>query len=196
MAFNEQNLFEPETLVINRHDQVWFDSLSTTFANIYQTDEYGKPLEGSRAIFQPQLNSINYFMKQFEHVGIYYYTTDIHQEKERKSSPPLAVIVLSDIRFHYRLIRLSDFDSQPIITNINDFVIWQFEEIIQYNLIQLRSNETMENLISCHERAVSGRNRQCLAVECIMSGVFYFANPGKQRERGEKQVEKTFSSRI
>lgn len=118
-------------------------------------------------------------MKQFEQVGIYYFTTDIQQEK--KTSSPLAVIVLPDIRFHYQLIRLSDFDSQALITNINDFVIWQFEEIIQCNLIQLRSNETLENLVSCHERAVRGRNRQCLAVECIMPGIFFFANPGKRR---------------
>ena len=122
-------------------------------------------------------------MKQFEQIGIYYFTTDVNYEKEKKTDPPLAVIVLPDIRFHYNLIRLSDFDSQALITNINDFVIWQFEEIICFNLIQLRSNETLEDLVSCHDRAARGRNRQCLAVECIMPGIFYFANPGRENER-------------
>lgn len=121
-------------------------------------------------------------MKQFEHIGIYYFTTDV----EKTSASPLAVIVLPDIRFHYNLIRLSDFDSQALMTNINDFVIWQFEEIICFNLIQLRSNEKLEDLASCHDRAARGRNRQCLAVECIMPGIFYFANPGRRSEKRMK----------
>jgi len=159
-----------------------FNSISTTLANIYRTDEYGNYFERNKPIFQPQLNSINYFIQQFQQTGIYYFSTDINIDKEKRFSisPPLAIIVLPEIRFHNKLIRLSDFDSQAIITNINDFMIWQFEQIIRFNVIQLRSNETIEDLVSCHDRAVSGRNRQCLAVECIMPGTFYFANPGKK----------------
>lgn len=126
-----------------------------------------------KAIFQSQLNTINIYMEQFSHIGIYYFSTTIKEK-------PLAIIVLPEIRFHYKLIRLSDFDSQAIRTNINDFIIWQFEQIIRFNSIQLRSNETLQDLVSCHDRATSGRNRQCLAVECIMPGTFYFANPGKK----------------
>lgn len=183
MTFNEQNIFEPNTIIINRYDQVWFDSISTTLANIYRTDEYGNYFEGNKPIFQSQLNSINYFLQKFQQTGIYYFSTDINIDKNKQSSstsPPLAIIVLPEIRFHYKLIRLSDFDSQAIITNINDFIIWQFEQIIRFNVIQLRSNETLQDLVSCHDRAVSGRNRQCLAVECIMPGTFYFANPGRK----------------
>jgi hypothetical protein len=121
---------------------------------------------------------MNYFMQQFSRTGIYYFTTDINNEKEKKS-PPLAIIVLPEIRFHYKYIRLSDFDSQAIITNINDFIIWQFEQLIRFSIIQLRLKETLQDLVSCHERAIPGRNRQCLAVECIMPGTFYFANPGR-----------------
>jgi hypothetical protein len=121
-------------------------------------------------------------MQQFQETGIYYFSTDILNNKRIKSStsPPLAIIVLPEIRFHYKLIRLSDFDSEAIITNINDFIIWQFEQIIRFNVIQLRSNESLEDLVSCHDRAASGRNRQCIAVECIMPGTFYFANPGRK----------------
>ncbi|CAF4428119.1 unnamed protein product, partial [Rotaria magnacalcarata] len=76
----------------------------------------------------------------------------LDQEKKASKSPPLAIVVLPEIRFHYKLIRLSDFDPDAIITNINDFVVWQFEQIIRYGLIQLRSNETLEDLVSCHDR--------------------------------------------
>jgi hypothetical protein len=121
--------------MINRYDQVWFDSTSTTLANIYRTDEYGNHLEVNQPIFQPRLNSINYFMQPFQQTGIYYFSTDINRDNEKKTSisPPLAIIVLPEIRFHYKLIRLSDFDSQAMITNINDFIIWQFEQLIRYN---------------------------------------------------------------
>jgi hypothetical protein len=175
-------MFEPNTIIINRNDQVWFNSISTILANIYRTDEYGNYLEENKPIFQPQLNSINYFMQKFRQIGVYYFSTDANSDKntEISSSPPLAIIVLPEIRFHYKLIRLSDFDSQAIITNINDFIIWQFEQIIRFGVIQLRSNETLEDLVACHDRAVPGRNRQCLAVECIMPGTFYFANPGRK----------------
>lgn len=181
MKANEQNMFEPNTLVINQYDQIWFDSASLTFTNFFRTDEYGNHLEADKPIFQPQLNSVNFFMQQFQQTGIYYFSSDNTDDHEKQSfkSSPLAVIVLPEIRFHYKLIRLSDFDSQAIITNINDFIIWQFEQIIRFNVIQLRFNETLQDLVSCHDRAVSGRNRQCLAVECIMPGTFYFANPGR-----------------
>jgi hypothetical protein len=180
--------------MINRYDQVWFDSTSTTLANIYRTDEYGNHLEVNQPIFQPRLNSINYFMQPFQQTGIYYFSTDINRDNEKKTSisPPLAIIVLPEIRFHYKLIRLSDFDSQAMITNINDFIIWQFEQLIRYNVIQLRSNETLQDLVSCHDRAIPGRNRQCLAVECIMPGVFYFANPGKKNVIYEMNIKDRF----
>ncbi|CAF4284439.1 unnamed protein product, partial [Adineta steineri] len=181
-------MFEPNTIIVNRYDQVWFDSIS---ANIYRTDEYGNQLDVDKAIFQPQLNSMNYFMQQFKQIGIYYFSTDIkndnYREKFSPSSSPLAIIVLPEIHFHYKFIRLGDFDFQAIITNINDFVIWQFEQIIRFGVIQLRSNETLQDLASCHDRAVSGRNRQCLAVECIMPGIFYFANPEFERVTGSEQ---------
>lgn len=149
--------------------------------NIYRTDEYGNHLEDNKPVFQPQPNSVNYYVEKFRKTGIYYFTLDAvhYQGIHSLKSIPLAVIVLPAIRFHYRLIRLSDFDSQAIITNINDFVIWEFEQIIRYNVIQLRSNETLDDLISCHDRAVAGRNRQCLALECSMHGTFFFANPGR-----------------
>ncbi|CAF3704714.1 unnamed protein product [Rotaria sp. Silwood1] len=189
VTYNEQNMFEPHTLVINRYDQVWFNSISTTLTNIYQTDEYGNHLEENKPVFQPQLNSMNCFMQQLRQTGIYYFSNDISSDDEKKSfkAPPLAVIVLPEIRFHYKLIRLSDFDSQTIITTVNDFIIWEFEQIIRFNVIQLRSNETLQDLISCHDRAIPGRNRQCLAVECIMPGTFHFANPEFERVTGSDQ---------
>ncbi|UJR13408.1 hypothetical protein I4U23_000423 [Adineta vaga] len=183
VSYNEENIFEPNTLIINQNDQVWFESMSKIFANIYRTDEYGNHLELYKPIFQPQTNSINCFMQQFHRTGIYYFSTisDKLDGNISMNSTPLAIIVVPEIRFHYKFIHYSNFDSQAIITNINDFIIWQFEQIIRFGLIQLRSNETLEDLRSCHDRAVSGRNRQCLAVECIMPGVFYFANPEFER---------------
>ncbi|CAF4237631.1 unnamed protein product [Rotaria socialis] len=186
---NERNTFEPHTLVINRNDQVWFNSRSKNLVNIHRTDEYGNYLDVNKPIFQPQLNSVNCFMQQFQQTGIYYFSTDavLDQEKKASKSPPLAIVVLPEIRFHYKLIRSSDFDPDAIITNINDFVVWQFEQIIRYGLIQLRANETLEDLVSCHDRAVAGRNRQCLAVECIMLGTFFFANPEFERVSGSDE---------
>jgi hypothetical protein len=122
-------------------------------------------------------------VKDFQQIGIYYFTTNINNkdsQKRQKSSPqPLAIIVIPDIRFHYKSIRHNDFDSQTIISNLNDFVFWEFEQTVSRNVIQIGADETLRDLISSHERAVSGRNRFCLAVECIVSGTFFFANPGK-----------------
>jgi len=121
-------------------------------------------------------------MKDFPQEGIYYFSTDINDDDKNKNqqklTPPLAIIVLPKMSFHYQSIRKNDFDSHPIIANINDFIIWQFEQIISHNVIQIGSYETLQSIISSHERAVAGRNRKCLAVECIMPGTFYFANPG------------------
>ena len=91
----------------------------------------------------------------------------------------MTVIVLPEIQFHYQLIDKEEFNDEPILTNVNDFVIWQFKQTISHNVIQLSSDETLEEIQSCHERAIKGRNRSCLAVECIKPGVFFFANPGK-----------------
>ncbi len=173
-------------MIINRYDQVWFDSSSTTIANIHQTDEFGNRLESEKLLFQPQENSINYFMKEFQQEGIYYYSTDINHnnekdKKQKKLNQPLAIIVIPEIRFHYKTIRRDEFDSYPIITNVNDFVIWEFEHVISHNVIQLALNAKIPEIISSHERAIPGRNRQCLAVECLMPGTFYFTNPGNQK---------------
>ncbi|CAF0920401.1 unnamed protein product [Adineta ricciae] len=177
VSLNEENTFEPNTLIIHQYDQVWFDSISSS---IHQTDEYGCSYQ---PVFQAQLNSVNHFMQQFRRTGIYYYSID----PNRKKCSPLAIVVLPEIRFHYVYIHLRDFDSAAILTNVNDFVIWQFEQIIRFSLVQLRSNETLEDLASCHDRAIPGRNRQCLGVECIMPGVFYFANPEFERVTGSQE---------
>jgi len=166
-------------------DQVWFDSSSSKVANIYHTDEFGNELESDQPLFQPQQNSINYFMKEFTELGIYYFSTakyDDKNDQEKNKKPlthPLAIIVLPEVRFYYKPISKDNFDHQSIITNVNDFVIWHSDELISHNLIQIRSDETLKDLIACHDRAVAGRNRQCLAVECIQSGTFFFANPGR-----------------
>ncbi|CAF2859080.1 unnamed protein product, partial [Rotaria sp. Silwood2] len=190
VTYNEQNIFEPDMLIINRFDQVWFDSSSKTVANIYQTNELGNRLETEKILFQPQANSINYYMKEFQQLGIYYFSTDINNTDKKKniqnSTLPLTVVVLPEIRFHYKSISKDNFDSEPTRTNINDFVFWQFDQIISHKSIQINPDVTLEELISCHEHAVAGRNRQCLAVECIVQGTFYFANPEFDRVSGSE----------
>lgn len=119
-------------------------------------------------------------MKEFTEEGIYYFSTDPNQNKKnQETTQPLAIIVIPDVKFHYRETRKNDFHSIPIIANINDFVIWQFEHVVTHNVIQISAQETIQNIIASHERAVAGRKRQCLAVECIMPGTFFFSNPGK-----------------
>ncbi|CAM4854988.1 unnamed protein product [Rotaria socialis] len=188
VAYNEENSFEPNPLIVNRFDQVWFDSSSATIAAIYRTDELGNPYELEKPLFQPQPNSINYYMQEFQALGVYYFSTDINsnnkKKQEQKPTQPLAIVVIPEIRFHYRSIGKDNFDSDPIITNINDFVIWQFNEIISHRSVQLAPNETYEELIGCHERAIPGRHRQCLAIECTIPGTFFFANPDFERVYG------------
>jgi len=125
-------------------------------------------------------------MKDFQQEGIYYFSTDIinndKNKNQQNSTKPLAIIVIPDIRFHYKIIRQNDFESYPILTNVNDFIIWQFEHVITHNVIQLNSLEKLQDIIGCHDRAVVGRNRQCLAVECILPGIFFFANPGNKKK--------------
>ena len=155
-------------------------------------------MESESILFRPQPESINYFMKEFQQEGVFYFTTDINNntdKNQQKSIQPLAVIVLPDIRFHYKSIHKNDFDAEPILTNVNDFIIWQFDNIISRNVIQLTADSKLKDLIACHERAVVGRNRQCLAVECIIPGTFFFANPGKKIMINEKILRKV-SSRI
>jgi hypothetical protein len=121
-------------------------------------------------------------MKEFQQEGIYYFSTDFNQnDQQENSTKPLAIIVVPNVRFHYRSVHKNDFDSLPILTNVNDFVIWQFDHIVSHNLVQLDSNEKLPDLIASHERAIAGRNRQCLAVECMIPGTFFFANPGKTK---------------
>lgn len=165
-------------LVVHQYDHVYFRSIRKASASVYETDEHGKDLARSALVFQPQANSVNYFRRVFDRVGMYYFATD-HEQHKRPSSSPFAVLVLPEIRFHYKFVHLNDFDWQVLITNVYDFIIWQFEQTVRFGMVQLRSNESLEDLASCHDRAVAGRHRQCLAVECIVPGAFYFANPGK-----------------
>ncbi|CAF1275038.1 unnamed protein product [Rotaria magnacalcarata] len=188
VAYNEENSFEPNPLIINRFDQVWFDSSSANIAAIYRTDEHGNPYESEKPLFQPQPNSINYYMQEFQTLGVYYFSTDINSNNKKKQeqtpTQPLAIVVIPEIRFHYTSIGKDNFNSDPIITNINDFVIWEFNEIISHRSAQLRSNGTYEELIGSHERAIPGRHRQCLAVECTIPGTFFFTNPDFERVNG------------
>lgn len=189
--YDENNIFKPETLVIYRNDQVWFDSSSDNIPRIYQTDPFGNYSATDDIQFEPQLNSVNYFMKEFPQEGVFYFTTDINENltKKQRTPPiePLRVVVLPDIRFHYREIHKNDFNSQPFVTNIGDFIFWQFERPVSRNLIQLNAGSTLKELISCHDRAVVGRNRQCLAVECSLPGTYFFANPEFEHAAGSEQ---------
>jgi hypothetical protein len=168
-------------LIINRFDQVWFEPApASKVAAIYQTDEFGKELESGRIIFQPQEKSVNCFMKTFSQAGIYYFimAKDDDNDGDDTKSYPLAVIVLPNVIFHYVSIQKGEFDNRSILTNVSDFVIWEFDQIISHNVGYVRSNDTLKELVSCHDRAVAGRNRKCLGVECIQPGTFFFANPG------------------
>jgi hypothetical protein len=126
-------------------------------------------------------------VKEFSQLGIYYFSTDIKnydkQKRKQSSTYPLAIIVLPEIRFHYKLVGKGCFDSQIVITtNKNDFIIWEFEQIISRNVIPLSLNETFNDLISSHDRAKIGKYRQCLGINCkrISPGVSFFSNPGKK----------------
>ncbi|UJR33950.1 hypothetical protein I4U23_021368 [Adineta vaga] len=185
VVYNENDVFEPATLIINRNDQVWFEpSLSVKVETIYETNQFGDELVPDRPIFRPQEKSVNFFMKSFPDMGIYYFSMDKTDKDSDEKTHPLAIIVLSDVRFHYKTVGNDHFDNQAIITNVNDFIIWEFEQIISHNVAYVQPNDTLQDLISCHERAVQGRNRQCLAVECTQSGTFFFANPEFERVTG------------
>lgn len=166
---NEENHFDVNRLIIHQHDRVWFDSTSIESLSIVEKDSSTDRLP---------------LVKAFPHLGLFSFVTS---KSGSSSSSSLTIVVLPPIRFHWKLIRLSDFDAQAIRTVVNDFIIWQFEQVIRFNMIQLRSNETLQDLIACHERASTSRNRQCIAVECIMPGIFYFANPGNKDISSTKQ---------
>lgn len=187
MSYDANCAFEHDIIRIHRDDVIWFDSdTNSAVAAIYQTDEHGQLLEPDRAIFQPQHNSMNYFMKPFREEGVFYFVVDFNPNDSKKkrgsSAVPLAVIVIPDITFHVRIIDKDRFDSDTVISHVNDFVVWHFSEKISENLIQLSSEEKLSDVLSCHQRAVMGRPRHCLAVECTVSGMFFFANPGKERK--------------
>ena len=154
---------------------MWFDSKAKELPSIYQRESSGE------SSLIPRLNLRTPVVKEFSLLGLFSFGTT-----NTRSS--LTIVVLPEIRFHWKLIRLSDFDAQAIRTDVNDFIIWQFEQVIRYNMIQLRSNETLQDLVACHDRASYSRNRQCIAVECIMPGIFYFANPGQKSQHKERQT--------
>jgi hypothetical protein len=189
--YDEENLIvEPHTMKINRLDQVVFSlSSGSRYAIIYQTDEYGNRI-GSEILSQCQQSSVrNYCMKEFSKIGIYYFSTNIINSDKRKtkrsSTYPLAIIVLPEICFHYKSIGNGNFDSNTIITtNMNDFIIWIFGKIISHDVVRLNSNDKFHDLLSSHSRAVVGKNRQCVAINCksVPLGVSFFCNPGKQKQ--------------
>lgn len=122
-------------------------------------------------------------MKEFHQLGIHYFSTDLNTYNDKKknqksSNQPLAVVVLPEIRFHHKSVRKSEFDTDPLIVNVNDFIVWHFEQNISRNVVQLSPDYTEAELLECHGKAAIGRNRRCLAVECPTAGTFYVANPG------------------
>lgn len=125
-------------------------------------------------------------MITFSQSGIYYFSMHIenhHKKKTKKSSTSqLAVIVLPKIQSHIKYIRENHFDSEVIIiTNTDDFVIWQFEQIISRNVVPFKSDATLEDILLCHKKAERVKNRRCLAVSCknLLRGTYFFCNPGK-----------------
>ncbi|CAF0736434.1 unnamed protein product [Didymodactylos carnosus] len=175
--------FDISTVFINRLDHFWFEWDIATLKQLHQTDEYGNKLNNGFSL-KPIENGSRCLMKQFEKIGVYYFSNiddDYDKTKQTttsgKSHPPLAIIVLPEIKFHYKTIQQHLFDPQPMVTKLNDFVIWEFLEPIQHNVIQLMQTENIQDLASCHDRAERGQSRQCLAMECVDTGIYYFANP-------------------
>ena len=74
-----------------------------------KTDEFGQRLNSIDLIFEPQRNSVNNFYKQFDKLGIFYFSVDFTPEKiwKNTSTPvtPLAVVVNSryqiSLQFHF-----------------------------------------------------------------------------------------------
>lgn len=173
-------MFEPHTITINRFDQVLFCPLSTSrTGTIYQTDEYGDQLEPGKKLVQPQKTNMNYFMINFTKLGIHYFSMDI--KARRPLNRPLAIIVLPEVIFHHKVIRNSPFDSEIILTNTNDFVIWEFEHDISHDFVRLKSNETLEDIRLSSGNAINISTRRCLGVSCkeLPFGASFFSNPGK-----------------
>lgn len=173
---NEDNSLESQTRFIRQHDKICFYSGKDQLGSIYRTNSNNENLD---KLVEFRYPIENYFQNEFSQPGLFYYSFHLNSnEKSQMKKFSFKFFVLPEIRFHWKRIRLSDFDAQPILTNQYDFIIWHFEQTIRSNLIQLRPNETIEDLASCHNRATFFRNRQVLAVECISQGIFHFANPG------------------
>lgn len=180
MSITEENEFDRETICVHRHDRISFRSSASRCANLCRTNEFGQLVDPEEVSLRCHPTLFNEdFHREFAETGVFYFAVDVDLEKKSiVRGYALAVIVLPEIRFHWKLIRLSDFDSQAIRTNLNDFILWQFEQVIRAEMIPLRPNETLDELIACHDRGATGRNRQCIAVECIVNGTFFLANPG------------------
>lgn len=108
---------------------------------IRQTDQYGNQLEHSKVLLQREQNSMAYYLTQFSQTGVHYFSMDNNrcheQETKQSSADQLAIIVLPEIRFHYKRIRQGVFDSEVIITTIrDDFVIWEFDQAISRDVIR------------------------------------------------------------
>ncbi|CAF1154189.1 unnamed protein product [Adineta ricciae] len=193
ITYDEYNAFEPNIIKINRCDQVQIlPSLTTIASTIFQTNEHGRRTEHGSILFQPQRNSINYFVKHFNDLGVFYFSTNVknHLRKTIKQTitQPLAVIVIPEIRFHEKRIETKKaFDSKLIVTtNSKDFVIWRFDQPISHNVVQLHQDEKFDDLLACHTRAVVGRKRQCVGFYCekLSIGAFFFANPDFEKVTG------------
>lgn len=179
VSINEQNVFDRETIFIYQNDQIEFES-SIQCENLCRTNEFGQSIDSNEILIRSRKDFSENFILTFRHSGIFYYSfnVDLHR-REREEKTPICVVVLPEIRFHWKSIRSNDFDFDPIRTNLNDFIFWQFEQVIRSNMIPLRQNETLDDLISCHNRVSFSRNRQIIGLECIRTGTFFFANPGR-----------------
>ena len=136
-----------------------------------------------KTVLRRQQNGIKCFMKKFSQLGIYYFSIDIKRHdrgrREQSSTFRLAIIVLPEIRFHYKTLGKGVFDSQTI-ANTNDFIIWEFEKTICHDVTNSLTSDAFQDLVTCHDRATVGKNRRCLAVEGFSPGAFFYSNPGKK----------------
>ena len=164
---------------------MWFRSSPITEVRIEQTNACGTPFELIKTLCRPRTDGIHCFIKKFSQLGIYYFSIDIkHHDKGKREQPPpywLAIIVSPKINFHDKLLGKRDFNSRTVtIANTNDFIIWKFDKTICHNVVNSLTSDTFEDVVTCHDRAIIGKNRQYLAVEGNSPGAFFYSNPGKK----------------
>jgi hypothetical protein len=158
-----------------------YSSTKTSVA-IYETNEFGQIPDPFKVSFEPQTNSVNYFCKVFQKLGIFYFRADCTFYNNTQPLPQnriLAVVVIPKIKVHIENDPGVQFKRHPILAHNNDLVVWKFPQPIKEDLFLLNMESVISSIKAQHEKGHETRERYYFGHAFSKSGCFALINACK-----------------